>query len=558
MKKVNLYLLEFMRLTCLQLLVALLFMGSAWADDVSAQELLNRRLSLTIQDQTIKNALRSIENAANVKFSYSPQIVRSKQLVSMRIQNSSLKEVLEKLLIPLNVTFTISGEQIILARTPESAVNIQLGENLEAPAERAITGIVSDEKGVGLPGVSVVVKGTTRGAVTDASGTYRLTIPDGAQTLVFSFIGYVTQELAVTNQTTLSVQLKSDIKSLNEVVVVGYGSLNRREVTSAVTHLSSSDLLRVGSNSPLMAIQGKVAGLSVTNTAAGDPNSTPSIQLRGVSSRSAGLGPLFVINGIPGGNLDNINQNEIESIDVLKGGAASAIYGTRGSNGVIVITTKKGSSESRIFYDGYSSFDFVANKLKLLSKDEFLANKRGVDLGGNTDWAKVVSRDPAFSQKHTLQFSGGNGQTNYFSSLDYRNATGIDLRSGKQEYGGRVNINHTSANNLYAITFTAAPRYTKTNLADYSGFNYALTLNPTQPVFDNAGRYAYITSGFFANNPVERAKSVLAQQEVKYLDINGSFKLNLLDNLSTLVTLGEVSSAFRNENFTPSTLNNGG
>ena len=557
MKNVNPYLIRLMKRTFLQLLLALLCVGVSWATDVSAQELLNRRVSLVIQDQPIKAVLRSIEKAANVKFSYSPQIVRSKQLVSMRVNNSTLKEVLDKLLTPLNVNFSIAGEQIILAHSVESPVSIQLGEpaeGVQAPAERTLSGVVSDEKGEGLPGVSVIIKGLTRGAVTDASGTFRLVIPDGPRTLVFSFVGYVSQEVAVTNQTTVTVQMKPDIKSINEVVVVGYGSLSRKEVTSAVTHLSSSDLLRVGSNSPLMAIQGKVAGLSVTNTAAGDPNSTPNIQLRGASSRSAGLGPLFVINGIPGGNLDNINQNEIESIDVLKGGAASAIYGTRGSNGVIVITTKKGSSESRIFYDGYSSFDFITNKLNILSKDDFLANKRGVDLGGNTDWMKAVSRNPAFSQKHTLQFSGGNGQTNYFTSLDYRNATGIDLRSSKREYGGRVNINHTSANNLYAITFTAAPRYTNTNLADYSGFNYALTLNPTQPIYDNTGKYAYITSGFFANNPVERAKNVQSQQEVKYLDINSSFKLNILNNLSTLVTLGEVSSSFRNENFTPSTL----
>ncbi len=546
-----------MKRTFLQLLLALLCAGVSWATDVSAQELLNRRLSLTIQDQPIKTVLRSIEKATSVKFSYSPQIVRSKQLVSMRVNNSTLKEVLDKLLTPLNVNFSIAGEQIILARTAESPVSIQLGESVDgvqAPAERTISGVVSDERGEGLPGVSVVIKGLTRGAVTDASGTFRLVVPDGPRTLVFSFVGYASQEVAVTNQTTLTVQMKPDVKSINEVVVVGYGSLSRKEVTSAVTHLSSSDLLRVGSNSPLMSIQGKVAGLSITNTAAGDPNSTPNIQLRGASSRSAGLGPLFVINGIPGGNLDNINQNEIESIDVLKGGAASAIYGTRGSNGVIVITTKKGSSESRIFYDGYSSFDFITNKLSVLTKDQFLADKRGVDLGGNTDWTKAVSRDPAFSQKHTLQFSGGNGQTNYFASVDYRKATGIDLRSSKQEYGGRVNINHISANNLYAITFTAAPRYANTNTADYSAFNYALTLNPTQPIYDNTGRYAYITSGFFANNPIERAKNVLDQQEIKYLDINGSFKLNLLNNLSTLVTVGEVSSSFRNEAFTPSTL----
>jgi TonB-linked SusC/RagA family outer membrane protein len=557
MKKVNPYLLRCMKITFIQILLALFFVGISLANDASAQELLNRRLSLNIQKENMKTVLRSIEKAANVRFSYSPQIVPSRRLVSLRVQNSTLKDVLEKLLPPLQVSFSVSGDQIILARTPESPVGLQEEEYIEAiiaPEDRTISGKVTDEKGEALPGVSVLVKGTSRGSATDASGTYKLTIPDGPQTLVFSFVGFATQEASVGNQTTLNIQLKTDVKSINEVVVVGYGSLSRKEVTSAITHLSSQDLLRVGSNSPLMAIQGKVAGLSVTNTAAGDPNSTPSIQLRGVSSRSAGLGPLFVINGIPGGNLDNINQNEIESIDVLKGGAASAIYGTRGSNGVIVITTKKGSSESRIFYDSYGSFDFITNKLSVLSKDEFLANKRGVDLGGNTNWLKSVSRDPAFSQKHTLQFSGGNGKTNYFTSMDYRNATGIDLRSSKQEYGGRVNINHTSENNLYAITFSAAPRYTKTNLADYSGFNYALTLNPTQPLYDNTGKYAYITSGFFANNPVENARRAQSQQDVKYLDLNGSFKLNLLDNLSTMVTLGEVSSSFRNEKFSPSTL----
>lgn len=557
MEKVNYFLVACRQLALLSALLLIHCVPVVGATDLPAPELLSRRISMSVEKQSVKTVLRSIEQAAKVKFSYSPQVVRARQLISLRVQNSTLQDVLDKLLTPLQVSYTVAGEQIILARTVAESMTIQLneaGESIEVAADQTISGVVSDEKGAGLPGVTVAVKGTTRGAVTDASGTYRITTPDGAQTLVFSFVGYATQEIAVGNQTTISVQLQPDVKSINEVVVVGYGSLNRKEVTSAVTHLSSGDLLRVGSNSPLMAVQGKVAGLSITNTAAGDPNSTPSIQLRGVSSRSAGLGPLFVINGIPGGNLDNINQNEIESIDVLKGGAASAIYGTRGSNGVIVITTKKGSDQSRIFYDGYSSFDFITNKLSVLSKDEFLANKRGVDLGGNTDWMKSVSRNPAFSQKHTLQFSGGNGKTNYFTSLDYRNATGVDLRSAKQEYGGRVNINHTSANNLYALTFSAAPRYAKTSNADYSGFNYALTLNPTQPIFDQSGKYAYINSGFFANNPVEQAKSVLSGSEIKYLDINASFKLNLLDNLSTLVTLGEVSSAFRNFGFTPSTL----
>ncbi|MGN7885696.1 SusC/RagA family TonB-linked outer membrane protein [Dyadobacter endophyticus] len=416
-----------------------------------------------------------------------------------------------------------------------------------------ISGKIRDSKDA-LPGVAVLEKGTNNGTVSEADGTFKLQVGNANATLVISNVGYVTQEIGLAGKSFVEVNLAEDQKTLNEVVVIGYGSLNKKEVSSAITHLSGKDLLRVGGNNPLMAIQGKVAGLSVTNTAAADPNSSPNIQLRGASSRSAGLGPLFVINGVPGGNIDNINQNEIESIDVLKGGAASAIYGTRGSNGVIVITTKKGSENSRIFYDGYTTFDYATNQLEVLSKDDFLAHKRGVDFGGNTNWMNAVKRNPSFSHKHTLQFSGGNGKTNYFTSLDYRDANGLDLRSAKREYGGRININHKTANNIVELAFTAAPRYTKTSDADYSGFNYALTLNPTLSVRDSTGKYAYLTSGFFANNPVEVAKGVKSDREYKLLDMNGSAKINILENLNTVVTIGEVSSSGRRYFFTPSTL----
>ena len=420
--------------------------------------------------------------------------------------------------------------------------------------QKLVTGTVTDSTGAPVANASVLVKGTTTGTQTAADGAFSLNVPSGATTLIISSIGFENQEVSIGNGP-VTVTLKTSNESLANVTVVsvGYGTLNKREVSSAITHLSANDLTKVASNSPLMSIQGKVAGLSVTNTAAADPNSTPSIQLRGVSSRNAGLGPLYVIYGIPGGNIDNINQNDIESIDVLKGGAASAIYGTRGSNGVIVITTKKGTSEPHTFYEGYAAFDYATNKLHVLSREDFLANKRGIDYGGNTDWMSAVSRDPAFSQKHTLQFSGGSSRTNYFASVDYRKAQGIDLRAAKEEYGGRVNLNHTSANNLYTVTLNVAPRYAKTNVADYSGFNYALSLNPTLSPYDSAGKYAYITTGFFANNPIEAAKTVLSQQEIKELDVSGSFKLNILKNLSTTATVGEVHSAFRNLFFIPST-----
>lgn len=420
--------------------------------------------------------------------------------------------------------------------------------------DRRITGKVTDSTGAPVVNASVVVKGGRNGTQTSSDGTFALNVSPNAATLVISSVNFETQEVPIGNGI-INVTLESSSSALANVTVVavGYGTLNKKEVSSAITHLTASDLTKVASNSPLMSIQGKVAGLSVTNTAAADPNSTPSIQLRGVSSRNAGLGPLYVINGVPGGNIDNINQNDIESIDVLKGGAASAIYGTRGSNGVIVITTKKGTSEPHTFYEGYTSFDYATNKLQVLSKEDFLANKRGIDYGGSTNWMDVVSRSPAFSQKHTLQFSGGSSKTNYFASVDYRKAEGIDLRASKEEYGGRVNLNHTSANNLYTVTLNMAPRYAKTNVADYSGFNYSLTLNPTLSAYDSTGRYAYITTGFFANNPIEAAKTVLNQQQIKELDINGSFKLNILRNLSTTATIGQVGRSLRSMYFIPST-----
>ncbi|GAA4323099.1 TonB-dependent receptor [Mucilaginibacter gynuensis] len=411
-----------------------------------------------------------------------------------------------------------------------------------------------------MPGVSVVATGTTVGTTTDVNGTYTLNVPEATKSLTFSFIGYATQKADLSGSNTLNVRLEQSNSTLEEVVVVsvGYGTLNKREVSSAITHVSGKDLLPVSANNPLMSLQGKVAGLTITNTSSGDPNSSPSIQLRGASSRNAGLGPLYVINGVPGGNIDNINQNDIESIDVLKGGAASAIYGTRGGNGVIVITTKKGTSQGRMFYDGYASFDYVTNRLQNLSPDEFIEhrikNDKGVNYGAKTNWLDAVTNSPAFSQKHTVQLSGGTSKTNYFASADYRNADGIDLRAHKKEYGARISVNHATDDNVFVGSLSVAPRYMNTSNADLGNFNNALTLNPTYPIYDSVGRYNFINSGFFSNNPVENGKLIKSDADIKEIDINGSLKVNILKNLSTTVTISQISRSARNMNFSPSTL----
>jgi len=419
-----------------------------------------------------------------------------------------------------------------------------------------VEGKVVDVSGKSISGVSVKVIGGKGGTLTDKQGSFHLNA-NPSDSLKFDFIGYESKAVRVGTQRNISVTLMAASNQLADVtlVSVGYGSLDKTEVSSAITHLDASELSSVAGNGALMSMQGKVAGLNVTNTATGDPNSSASIQLRGASSRNAGLGPLYVINGIPGGNIDNLNQNDILSIDVLKGGAASAIYGTRGSNGVIVITTKKGSADAKVVYDGYLALDYPTNTLEVLNKEQFLAHDRGVDYGSGTDWLKAVTRSPSVSDKQTLQFSGGSSNTNYIGTLDYRNAHGIDLRSSKTEYGARVNINHRASNNLYEVNFNVAPRYAKTNLSDKSFFAKALSLNPTLSPYDENGNYAYINNGgLFPFNPVERSNLIKDQQEIKYLDISGSFKLNLTPELNTIVTLGEISSSFRNYDFEPSIL----
>ncbi|MFA6085445.1 SusC/RagA family TonB-linked outer membrane protein [Mucilaginibacter sp.] len=426
---------------------------------------------------------------------------------------------------------------------------------------RVLSGKVTDAaNGTPLAGVSIAVTGLGTGTTSDANGDFRLNIPQTAKSLTLSYIGYNRQEVPITTSATLNIRMEASSKALQEVVVVsvGYGTLDKKEVSSAITHVSSKDLLSVASNNPLMSLQGKVAGLNITNTATGDPNSSPNIQLRGASSRNAGLGPLYVINNVPGGNIDNINQNDIESIDVLKGGAASAIYGTRGSNGVIIITTKKGSTQSKMFYDGYASFDYLTNRLQNLSPEDFIKNRvqnsQGQDYGAKTDWLGAVTNSPAFSQKHTLQLSGGSAKTNYFASADYRNADGVDLRAHKKEYGARISINHATDDNIFVGTLTVAPRFMNTSNADAGNFNNALTLNPTYPIYDTDGKYNYLNTGFFSNNPVENANLIKSDGEIKELDINGSLKVNILKNLSTTVTLSEISRSVRNMNFRPSTL----
>ena len=425
-------------------------------------------------------------------------------------------------------------KQLLKRRLVASLLSLMMPLSLLAQNIQ-VQGIVKDQTGETVIGATVMQKGTSNGTITDYDGKFTLNVPSKA-ILVFSYIGFATQEVAVNGRTNLLVTLKDDQQVLNEVVVIGYGTMDKKELTSAISHISEKDFLTVSSMDPSMMIQGKVAGVSITNTGSGDPNNQASIQIRGVSSRSAGLGPLIVVDGVPGGNLTNINPNDIASFDILKDGAASAIYGTRGSNGVIVVTTKKGSKDghSHASYSSQLSWDFINKELKMMNAQEYREVRMGwgdsgVDLGGNIDWLNEVSRT-GFAQQHTLTLSGGNDKNNYRISADYRDAHGIDLRSGRQEYGARAAIMHTTKDGLLTITANIAPRIIYRDAADWSVFKDAIEANPTTPLMDpnDPVHYYNFQGQVVGSNPVERQLLETDHADTKLLDWDATVKLNIL------------------------------
>lgn len=439
-----------------------------------------------------------------------------------------------------------------------------------------VTGTVTDPGGEPLVGVSV--KANASGTITDIDGKYSIDVPS-AGSITFSYVGFETIVEKVNGRKNINVMLQEKNDVLNEVVVIGYGTMDKKELTSAISHVGEKDFLTISSLDPSMMIQGKVAGVSITNTGVGDPNNQASIQIRGVSSRSAGLGPLVVIDGVPGGNLTNINPNDIASFDILKDGAASAIYGTRGSNGVIVVTTKKGTKDGAMHtsYSGMTSWDVMKKELKMMNADEYRDVRlgwgdTGVDLGGNYDWLDGVSRT-GFTTQHTLSMSGGNAQSNYRVSVDYRNAHGIDLRSKREEYGARASMMHTTKGGLLTLSANVAPRIIYRDQADWSVFKDAIEANPTTPLMDpeNPARYYNFQGQVVGSNPVERQKLEKDHGDTKLLDWDATAKLNLLPlllpegkgnhNLSTQVMFADHQYDNNNSWFRPSTsticINNG-
>lgn len=412
-----------------------------------------------------------------------------------------------------------------------------------------VRGTVTDANGEPLIGVTIQVQGTSNGTVTDMDGNFVLQNVSPNATLTVSYVGMQSQKIALNGRTNVNVSLTEDTALLNEVVVVGYGGVERRDLTSAVTKVSSADFLQGAVNNPMQMIDGKVAGVTISNFASADPNRNPmdNLQVRGASSLEAGNSPLVVIDGMPGGNLRNLSNQDIESITVLKDGSAAAIYGSRAANGVIIVQTKSAKAgKVSVTYDGYLEHDMVAKKPNILTPEEFVQRDRDTDYGAKTLWYDELLRKNNFGQNHYISLGGGSETSILRFSANYKDKTGVDIASDRREYGVRANFKQTTLEGLLELTGNVAYRLVDENYTNYGAFKQAVQLNPTIPLMDpdDPSKYYYF-KGYDTYNPVGDLKDRIngARQEYNIMDFN--IKLNLLPNLNSELKLARQGQVMK-------------
>jgi len=431
---------------------------------------------------------------------------------------------------------------------------------------KVITGKVTDSHdGSPMPGVSIVAKGSTIGTNTGPNGDFKLSLPASNNTLVVSFIGYAKQEVDITGKTTITVELVGSATALSEVqiVSVGYGSQRKKDLTGAVSNISAKDFNQGAVINPLQQIQGKVSGVVITE-GSGDPNQNISIRLRGQTSISGDQSPLFVVDGIQlndPSQFQNIAPGDIESYDVLKDASATAIYGSRGANGVIIVNTKKGKAgRAEVTYNGYVSMAKQANYYDLLNTSEYLATaqakanpqtQQGERDDVNTDWQRAMNRTAAI-QSHNLAISGGSGSFNYRASLNYQNQPGIIINSGKQQLGLRFNAEQKALNDKLDVVLGISNVNTNRSLTNLANLGYVFNALPTIPVRLADGSFNDFGAGYNAYNPVLYQTEIYNKHNEYLTNINGTVNYNLLPELKIGVTGSTVRNNVQTHYFQPS------
>ncbi|WP_318348497.1 TonB-dependent receptor [Aquipluma nitroreducens] len=487
------------------------------------------KLSINLKNGTLVEALKQIESQSEYYFYYNNDEIKSLEGVSINVDKKEIKEVLEKLLNGTNLEYKIIDRYIALKRKNEN------GSEPAIQQQKSITGKVVDSGGNPLPGVTVVVKGTTNGTITDIDGNYSIGKIADSSTLQFSFVGMKSQEVVIGNQKSINVTLLDETIGIEEVVAIGYGTVKKSDLAGAISQVKSADMENRTIVRAEQALQGKTAGVQVIQTS-GAPGSNPTIRVRGFSSNSSS-DPLYVVDGLRTSDIGSIDPNNIESMEVLKDAASAAIYGAQAGNGVVLITTKKGKKgEGKISYD----FQYVTNKLaripKVMNAQEYVNYMTEANFitpaeisalwDGKTDtnWADVAFEN-SIMQKHNLSFMGGNDRGSYNLSLSYLDQNGIV--KGDDDVYNRVtamaNADYNINSWLKVGTNNIVERWKSKSVTENSEYGSllasVLTMDPlTQPYFDANNLPSYM------QDLINSGKTLLKDEDGRYYGLSQIYK----------------------------------
>ncbi len=538
------------------------------------------KISLKLEEKPLAQLFKQVESKTDYKFTYTDNLVNLNQAITVIENNRSLYDILAMVSAQTKLGFVQVNDNIHVklreSTSEENAVTITEQEDV------VVSGLVKDETGEPLPGVTVIVKGTTLGTATDLDGRYTLQAPEEA-VLVFSFIGFITQEIYVGSRSTIDVTLAEDISSLGEVVVIGYGTVDRKDITGAIGSVSGSQITEMNGGATRVdaALQGRVAGVDV-RLRDGEPGSAPQITIRGVGSIGAGSNPLYVVDGFPIEDIGTLNMNDVESIDVLKDASATAIYGSRGANGVVIITTKRGkegkTSINLEVYRGWQSPMLLRKQMNAMQSAQYFYDgmrNRNVDEGHDVSghpstWFRPVGqevldvlegrntydvnpleyvlRDAAPQTQYSLSASGGTDRIQFAISGEYLTQDGLIIENDMERISFRANIDANLTDRL-RVNFNLNPSFLHRNRVQSSGhasepdhlsiIGVATTLHNYFPLFDENGNYTKF-EGFSSvsnlANPmaiareikqVEKQGRILGNLNLTY-DLTSDLKFNIL------------------------------
>ncbi|WP_134204129.1 SusC/RagA family TonB-linked outer membrane protein [Pedobacter suwonensis] len=436
---------------------------------------------------------------------------------------------------------------IVLLNSPAFSMNTKSGVEGGRSGERrlakhvsvrkVVSGTIVDENNQPVPGVGIKNITSGKGAVTDGNGKFNIEANEG-DVLRISYVGYITQNITVANQTSLNIKLaiSSDTK-LDDVVVVGYGTLKEKEITSAIAKVDTTQFRQSGSRNPLDLLVGKVAGLQISRNSS-NPNSGVGIQLRGVTTITGTSSPLIIIDGIPGGNLDLLQQDDIESFSVLKDGSGAAIYGTRANAGVIIVTTKKGKKGPSVFnYNAYVRHESLVKRPDFMTAEQWRARiasgeYKASDKGGDFDYFQDLINKNNLSNNHNLAVSGGGENSNYRASVNYRELQGFAKENSRKEYGARLSLTQRGFQNKLSAQFNLATNFNKANLLGGGGWENVLTKNPTESYYNPDGTYQFTRT---ITNELARLEQERYGVQQQTTSADGKLELEIIKDLKASV-----------------------